>query len=789
MPTVSTYLKMMDQFSRPLQRVTNQVNTAIVGMERMRRLVERPAQLNINANNLQRQLSGVQRVVQNAQVDVTFNARQAVRRAQMLKTLIQKQLDGIQARIRIELPASLTVMFTNLQRLVMKFIAATRRLQGVAGNQASAQQQIIGLQQKILQLQNQINSSTRQGGQASAGWLSNLQGIAAAYLSFQGIGAAARISDDYINSLARIEIINDGLQTTAEMQDKIFAAAERARGSYTDMAGVIGRMGILAKDAFKSNNELVAFSELMQKSFRVGGASTMEQQAGMYQLSQAMAAGKLQGDEFRSIMENAPMLSQAIAKFTGKSMGDLKEMSAEGTITADIIKGAMFSAADEINQKLKTMPMTFGDVTNKIKNFALQTFGPVIERINQMLNSETGKQFVTNIQSAIGTAATSIDWLLTAAVNMYSFFTTNWPMIEPIVIGLVTAFSLYKVAMMASATWTGILTAAQLINASAKAAMTGATLAATSATAAQTAAQWGLNAALLASPITWVILGIIALIALFYAVVGAINRFAGTSLSATGMIAGAFVTVGAVIGNIFIGLLQLVFGVIEYWYNWFTAFANFFGNLFNDPIGAVIHLFSDMADNVLGILEKIAKAMDAVFGSSMSDTVAGWRGGLADLTNMAAQKYGNGTYEEKFSKLDIEKITGDLGRFDYGEAYNIGYDWGADLFGKDEESGVGAAKAALDSTQGMYKGMIPNIGKVDEVGKIKDTVDISSEDLKTMRELAEMKNIQNFVTLTPQLTFGDTHVRQDGRSIEEIVANIAESMEQQLVSTARSVLV
>ena len=194
-----------------------------------------------------------------------------------------------------------------------------------------------------------------------------------------GTVKSMNITDEFTNTAARLNLINDGLQTQAELQDKIFAAADRSKGAYTDMARAISKMGILAGDAFGSNDELIAFTELIQKSFKVGGASSTEQSSAMLQLTQAMSAGRLQGDEFRSIMENAPMIAEAIAKFTGKSKGDLKEMSADGVITSNIIKNAMFGMADDINAKFETMPMTFADSWNKIKNSLLQDFEPIIQ--------------------------------------------------------------------------------------------------------------------------------------------------------------------------------------------------------------------------------------------------------------------------------------------------------------------------------------------------------------------------------------------------------------------------
>ncbi|RDA73744.1 tail tape measure protein, partial [Hafnia paralvei] len=195
-----------------------------------------------------------------------------------------------------------------------------------------------------------------------------------AYLGFQALRTGIEATDNYTNQNSRLALINDGLQTQAELQNKIYQAAQRSRGAYGETVSSVAKLGLLAKDAFSSNNETIAFAELMNKSFKISGASISESTNGMYQLTQAMAAGRLQGDEFRSVMENAPMLAQAIAKYTGKSMGELRKMSSEGEITANIIKNSLFSMADDINKKFATMPMTFETAWTRIKNQTVATF-------------------------------------------------------------------------------------------------------------------------------------------------------------------------------------------------------------------------------------------------------------------------------------------------------------------------------------------------------------------------------------------------------------------------------
>lgn len=698
-----------------------------MAMDRLRRAVETPATLRLNANSAEQQLRGIERIVKSVKLDVTFNARQAVQRAQMLKRLLQRQLDGIQARIKVELPASLNVMFANLQRLVMKFIAATRRLQGVAGDQRAAQEKIAELQEKILQLQRQINSANRQSGQSSAGWLSNMRGLVATYLSIQGAQKVANISDEYINSQARLNMINDGLQTTAELQEKIFAAAERSRGSYTDLVGVIGRMGILASDAFKSNDELIAFSELMQKSFRVGGSSTMEQQAGMYQLSQAMAAGKLQGDEFRSIMENAPMLAAAIADFTGKSKGELKEMSADGTITADIIKGAMFNAADDINAKFATMPLTFGDMMNQLRNKALQAFGPAIERISAMLNNPDMQNSISNMATAFAGAAEGAIKFLDAAAKVYNFMSTNWSWVEPIIWGVVGAI------------------------------------------AAWTVAQWALNIALAANPIGLIALGIAAVIGvIIYLVKWTINLWNTNDKVVAAIIRGW-------------NSIWNFFDQIPIFFQWVgNGIADAFDWAKVESLKIIEGLANGVIDNVNWVIEQLNKIPGVSLDVFDHLSVSGAAAAEAEAKKQARKAKLETMKEEAAQKAaEREKKVQDM------------LDERAAKRAKEQTEKENKEKSKDKGTPDFdkFKTAPPNIdkvGKVGEVGKIKDKVDISSEDLKMMRELANIKTIQNFVTLTPTSIVNTGDIR-NGEDFDTIVARIDQTLQESITAHAAGV--
>lgn len=300
------------------------------------------------------------------------------------------------------------------------------------------------------QAQQQFNNGVR----TSSGLMDKLKSGAMALGAAFSIKKITALADEMTSTGARLDLMNDGLQTTEELQNKIFQSAQRSRTAYTDTAAAVSKLGILAKDAFSSNEEMIAFAELMNKQFKIGGASVQEQTSAMYQLTQAMAAGKLQGDEFRSIMENAPLLAQAIAEKMGKSVGELREMSSEGLITADIIKSAMFSAADETNAKFAQLPMTFGQVTTVIGNTLLQTFEPIIQTIGK------GAQWIGQ----------------------------NMETVIPIIYGLAAAVGAYAVVV-------GIMKAV---------------------TIAQTIAQMGLNAALMANPAMWIALAIGVLIGMIY---------------------------------------------------------------------------------------------------------------------------------------------------------------------------------------------------------------------------------------------------------------------------------
>ena len=625
--------------------------------------------------------------------------------------------------------------------------------------------------------QQRFNETIHNGQSAADGLRGKIIQIAAAVGAYLGITKTLNFADELTSTKARLDLMNDGLQTTAELQNMIYASAQRSRTSYIDTAQAVAKLGILAKDAFSSNKEMVAFAEQMNKQFKIGGASIQEQTAAMYQLTQAMAAGRLQGDEFRSIMENAPMLAQAIAKYTGKSIGELREMSSEGLITADVIKNAMFASADETNKKFAELPITFGQVWTSIKNKAIKAFDPVLTKISEITQNDDFEKLINNIVGGIVIVASVAAWIFEILTSIAGVISDNWSWLEPIIWGLVAAFIAYNAVSFITNTILAVQGLMSKVAAAGQMMQAGATFTAT-------AAQYGLNAALYACPLTWIIILIIALVALFYAAVAAINHFAGTSVSATGIIAGAFMVALAFIGNLFIGLWNLIVDVVAAIWNVIASVAEFLANVFNDPIGSIVRLFAGMADAVLGILQGIAKAIDAIFGSNLAGAVSGWRSGLQGAVNDLV-----GEAEIKVPRMDTSSLY--MNRFEYGAAWDTGYKAGEN-FEKNFDLGniLGGATNSLDAFElgnnldGIYKGVGDTAANT---ASMKDSMDVTAEELKYMRDLAEQEVINRFTTAEIKIDMNNENHINSEMDLDGVVTYLEEKLYETMQVAAEGV--
>lgn len=595
--------------------------------------------------------------------------------------------------------------------------------------------------------QGRFNREIEEGMNEANELMQTIKGAVAAYATIQTLSAALNLSDQLTSTTARLNLMNDGLQTTQDLQNMIYLSAERARGSYQATADAVSKLGLMAGDAFSSSEEIIAFMEQVNKQFTIAGTEAAGIDAAMLQLTQAMGSGVLRGEEYNSILEQAPNIIQAIADYMEVPKGQLKDMAAEGQITAEIVKAAMFAAADDTNAKFEQMPKTFSQIWTSFQNTALMAFQPVLQRMNEIANSEAFQGFVNNAIEALSMVAGIALEIFDLLVGVAEIVGENWSWLSPIIYGVAGALAVYygwllltKGAALATAAAQGALTLAKMLAVPVYAALTGATM-------ADTAAQWGLNSAMYACPIVWIIILIIALIALFYAAVAAVNKFAGTSVSATGIICGAFMVALAFIGNIFVALWNLVVDVFVLIYNLVAEVANFIGNVFTDPIGAVCRLFFGLADTVLGILQALASAIDAIFGSNLAGSVQGWRDSLGGWVD---ETFGKG--DEVMAKMNADDMK--LGRFEYGAAWDAGYSFGEGV----DESIANFDPSSLFDTNvpgaGDYAdlsnygaGLAGDVGDIaGNTGAIKDSMDITEEDLKYLRDIAEQEAINRFTT-------------------------------------------
>lgn len=606
--------------------------------------------------------------------------------------------------------------------------------------------------------QENFNNSLRSASTASDNLFKKIKRVAAAYLGIQTVKAGINLSDTMTQNTARLNLMNDGNQSTEELQKMIYQSAQSSRGNFLDVSQVVSKLGILAPNAFKSNQEAILFSELMAKSFKIGGASQQEQSAGMYQLTQALASGRLQGDEFRSIMENAPILAQAISKSLGVSIGTLREMSSEGKITADVVKNAMFSASQEINSQFESIPMTFTDIVTQIKNTAIQGFQPIAKQINSILNSDRMKEFINSSVILIGKLTSVLSSSINLIAGVGAVIYDKWSLIAPILGTVVAGITAYNVALGVIAVKTAIVKGATLAYNLALIAQNALHGVNNTALIASTAAQWGLNAAMLACPITWIVAGIMLAVGALYLGVAAFNKFTGATISATGIITGAIYGIGAHIYNI-----------IATSVNMFISFTEFLANIFTHPVVAIKRLFINMGLSIINIIKSTMSIVDKIIDTGISDK-------LSDIESNLKVKLEATTVE---GYRDFKTATG--GRLDYmklkdtGEVVTKGYTTGENLSNSlSLTSNLGLNNGILDKTNG-YLGQIAG-----NTAKTNSSLDLTKEELKYMRDLAEQEVINRYTTASMKVEVSNNNNISNSLDIDEV----AEMFTNKLVESA-----
>lgn len=645
--------------------------------------------------------------------------------------------------------------------------------------------------------QGDLNNRIRDGTDEMNGLLGKVGALIGAYLSLQGLGKLIEISDELTNTKARVQLLVEDMPVIPDQMAKvdfglgdmsdvelaqqlIHDAAQRSYSSFKDTADMVARIGTNARDAFGNVGEVVAFTELVQKQFGIAGASAVEASNATIQLSQALASGVLRGDELNSIFEQAPNLISTIADYMGEPLGKIRELAADGKITASIVKNAMFAATDEINKKFDSMPVTWSQMWTYFQNEALRAFGPVLQKINEVANSERFKEFVASATQALYLIAGVISIVMNVIASTGGFIYDNWSFIGPVIFGVAGALSVLISYLT--------LTRAAIV--------------------IKTAAIWAWNAALAANPMVWVVAAIIALIAVIYLAVAVINHFAGTSISATGIIAGAFMV-----------LVTYIYNRIAFLWNIFAAIAEFFVNVWSHPMYSVKKLFYNLASNVLDQVIAMSSGWDKFatgFANAMIDAVnkaiEAWNWLIDLLPKEVAAKIGLGKGTEFSHRTsitsDLKNIKGALGNWvgeapaDYweapkmemkslGNAWDTGYDWGANLFNTDDGK-VGNSDALMKSINDalgigdkLDKGNDAGKKTADNTKKAADGIKMLNEDLKYLRDIAEREAINRYTTaeITVEMK-NENHINNEmdidgvidrfGEKVEETVAMLAE---------------
>lgn len=543
--------------------------------------------------------------------------------------------------------------------------------------------------------QSRLGRETQKTNDQAGKLLSTIKRIAAAAGVTTLVRSFLDFSDTQAQINARLNLMNDGFQTTNELSEMIYQSALRSKAAYSDTADAVGKMGLNAGNAFSSNQELIAFTEQVNKQFKIGGASAQEQSNAMVQLTQAMAAGVLRGQDLNSILAAAPGIARTIEESMGWASGSIKQYAEDGKVTAQVVKNALLDMADQTNQKFESIPMTLSDAMTQAQNIVQHEVKQMAQSWNDFIQTDQGQEILGEAISLLSVMAQVGTDALSGIGSAALFVADNMDMILPILAAVGLGFLLVKAQAVQAALGSAAVAGIHM--------------------ASWAAANWP----------------ILLLVALFAGALIAAQQF-GIGMQ----------EVGGWVGQVFGMTYAVGYNVFATLWNVIASFAEFFANVFNDPVAAIAHLFSNALDTILSMVETAAGAIDALTGSHLQGAVSGFRGKLSGWVD---DTFGENAIQiKRMANLDIGATAAEWG--------NYGANLGSKLDNLDLDIGKLAGSFGDLDLSGLGNGNIDNVAKVGKVGKV-DDIKLSDEDLKIYRDLAERRymNKIELKTLAPEI--------------------------------------